>query len=292
MNATKDKVTLPPVVEGPESRHYFFEFESVSHLLDVANLRGVAVHPGNVVFSDQRAQAGSKDGRGWDGASIPAMLGWMRQMPQHLLDAIEAVKSEVEALVEVPMRGRRKLRRNREEGDELDPQAVLERRPDGWTEVDSVRVPKNVIKIAANLALSAGHRPEHLMYRGAAVAAIADLLTERGYSVEVVLFEIGVGVTGRGYDRLCARCVVKAAGDPLDIGAVAVSLGEVGFLRTAMFAAEHRVYPEKGDGGCGMVGGLLPREKADIDVLLDADVMSLSGAVRKVLETMARFTKE
>ena len=81
-----------------------------------------------------------------------------------------------------------------------------------------------------NLTVNAGQRAEHLLWRGAAAAALADILTQRGVNVEIVAFWT-IGRISNRSDMVVSRYVVKRADMPLDLGAVAVALAEIAYAR-------------------------------------------------------------
>lgn len=261
---------------------YDIDMTSVGHTIEVAGSKGRAFNSDNSRLADEQVAAGRQSASWYNNATLEKLERWMHEAPAHLVDAVDAIRRKIEDKVDMPQRQRRKLRRNREEGDELDPQAVLERRVDGWTEIDVVRVPKHVVSIAVNLTVSSACSPQHLLYRGAAAAALADALTAKGHSVEITAFFRTSGTASDG-GTTTMRVPVKESWAPLDLSTVAVALAEIGFFRIPVFAAVTRSHPHRVSPTMGYPVGLGEADRKRFDVVLDSNVFTLDAAVSAVL---------
>lgn len=275
-----------PNLETTGYRSYAVEFDSIGHVIKLAQAAGVARHADSAVIVDQRNKSSS--GKEWANYATFAKINeWMVKPQPGLVAAVEDMKRRIEDVVQAPTRERRKLRRNREDGDELDPQAVLERRADGWTEVEHTAVPKHTVTIGVNLTVAAVCKPHHLLYRGAAAAALADLLTQSGHSVEVVGF-VACRHPGNMVDDIMMRVPLKRADMPMDMTSLAVAAAEIGFFRMVMISCIGRVIPGRVDWGFGSPRSMRAEELMNVDVCMDANLFGEEAAVAAVQAAMAR----
>lgn len=274
---------LPPLVDNGRGTSEV-EFESVSHMARVALASGTGACREAAVACDL---AIASIGRSM-GASPDSVRRSMVQAPPALLARVERMKSRLEGMVQPPTRRRRKLRRHLDDGTDLDPQAAFERRADGWEDVERRRVVKHVVTVGVNTVTPWNARPEHLAARGATAAAVADLLTQGGHSVEVVALQATSGPAS-GIARSVSRVTVKPADSPLDIGTLAVALGDLAFARMVMMVAENRCMPVRPDSRFGLPAMLTREERASFDVLIDSAAFDEETALRYVAAAVAKF---
>lgn len=272
---------------GPCS--YVAEFESIGHAIKLAQASGVGrdLRSASVVdYRNKQLQGGS-----WTNyATFEKIDQWMVQPQPGLVAAVEDMKRRIEDIVETPVRERRKVRRNREDGEELDAQAVLERRADGWSDIHHTPVPKHSITVAVNLTVASFCSASHLLYRGAAAAALADLLTQSGHSVEVIGFVAVKNLSDQTRDMVL-RVPLKRSDTPMDLTSLSVAAAEIGFFRVVMIACLGRVTPGRVHEGFGTVRSMRPEElkAAGVDVCMDADITNEEAAVCEVRKAMAKF---
>lgn len=280
-------VTIPTATRNADGV-YEVEFDSIGHAMAVAAAVGRAADYRSIKIVDRR----SLQGTAWTNfVTHKNVADLLRRPPAKLVATVAEMKRRVEDCVESPVRHRRKIRHHQESGHELDPQAVLERRADWWTDVERVSVPKHVVTVGVNLAISSSRRPEDLIYRGAAAAAIADLLTQAGHSVEVVGF-CASSHSAHGVNSMIMRVPLKRADAPLDMSSLCVAAAEIGFFRVVMIDCIGRVVPGEVCTGFGLPRTMTENERADVDVLIDSDVFSEESAVRVVRQAIADFKKE
>jgi hypothetical protein len=278
---------LIPTIATVGHRHYAVEFDSIGHAIKLARSTGVARYAGSARVVDSVIK--KQQGKVWvNYATFAKIDEWMVKPQPGLVAAVEDMKRRIEDVVQAPVRERRKLRRNREDGDELDPQAVLERRADGWTEVQHTAVPKHTVTIGVNLTVSSFCKPHHLLYRGSAAAALADLLTQSGHSVEVFGF-VAVRHPGGGVDDLFMKVPLKRADMPMDLTSLAVGAAEIGFFRMIMMPNIGRVIPGHVDWGFGSPRSMRREELTDVDVCMDANLFDEESAVQAVKTAMAKI---
>lgn len=98
-----------------------------------------------------------------------------------------------------------------------------------------------VVRIVAVVAGACSQYPSQFFYRGAAVAKLTDLLTEAGYSVEVVAACVAENINDRKYRHsdnsidYCHTITLKHSTAPLDLSQIAAVLCQQGFVRYFMF---------------------------------------------------------
>lgn len=208
--------------------------------------------------------------------------------PASLLSAVEDVKRAIEDKVDAPQQRRRKRAHKLEMGDELDPIAWVQRDPAGWSDTHREYRTKQVVKIGVNTATSNGLDQKHVVFRGAAAVALADVLTAQGFSVEVVLFSASRGADSSHPNQVFVQTsVVKPADAPLDVSTAAVCLAEIGFRRLIGLAVECRACVGEPNIGLGQPVTLPSEFRKGFDVIIDYNVSRMDQAVTVVLEALA-----
>lgn len=183
-------------------------------------------------------------GSGWYGAA-PAIA--QQRVIKGWPEGADKIKKALEALqITVPMSVRRRLQRT-DQGDELDIHAV--NRGDlshAWTARHRRRSRSKLqVRLVLQLNLLARTDAEELFWRGAAAVRFADLLTEAGYSVEIVGAVASKKVSGfASNDTVLATFPVKPADAPLDIAALTGVVANAGFHRIYGFRWYYAVAPD------------------------------------------------
>lgn len=110
--------------------------------------------------------------------------------------------------------------------------------------VNSERKGKSkVVRVLINLACSGGIPVEVMEARGAACLAMVDAIESAGYSAEVTVgsasqYSKGWGEPDKQYEY---KCIVKRAGDRLNLNSVAFAIANIDTFRRIIFGArEHR----------------------------------------------------
>ncbi len=145
--------------------------------------------------------------------------------------------------------------------------------------------------IGVNLTVNAGQRAEHLLWRGAAAAALADILTQRGVNVEIVAFWT-IGRISNRSDMVVSRYVVKRADMPLDLGAVAVALAEIAYARLICLYGLGRHMQGILSKHMGHCETLPAQDRAGIDYLAESNVTSRERAEEWLRESAAHQESE
>lgn len=129
------------------------------------------------------------------------------------------------------------------EGDWFDVGRMAEGDPEccGYWDDDGESEKTKIIRIVANICVSAAVSTQAMYARGAACIAAVDLLESLGYRVELWA---GIGCD-RGGERLDSQVLIKASGQPVDTDRLAYVLCHPSFFRRVYFAHMelHRMDP-------------------------------------------------
>lgn len=261
-------------------------FDDVGSIVDEV-VAGKPRNPGNA-RRYERFMA-EHEGTPWFGGARRSGASSIVSSPDpRVMEAVDAAKRAIEDEVVPPTRRRRKMRRNREDGDEIDPDAVLSRRTDGWTRMERTRRPTHVVSVAVNTCIADGTDPRVLVNRGAMAAAIADLLTDVGCSVEVVsvVGSFGtspeVGVTSLGV-------TVKRPEDPMDLGAVATGCADLRFFRLLGLGALILTCPGVVRPHLGSPRRMDTEDRSRYNIVVDANVSTPGQAAAVVRAAMREY---
>ena len=219
------------------------------------------------------------------------LLATIAHPPKHLLDAVEEMRQQLMDDVCPPVCSRRRVVRNQDYGDELTPESVLVRSLTPWERMSRETQPRRSVTIGVNLTVHAGQRAEHLLWRGAAAAALADILTQKGMNVEIVAFWTIERMSSETR-MLVAKYVVKQADMPLDIGAVAVALAEIAYARLVALYGLARHVGGILDDGLGSCKTLPEQDRAGIDYLAEAYILDRDRAVNWLKQAAAQHEGE
>jgi len=205
------------------------------------------------------------------------LLGELHSPSQELLGAVDEMREQLIGSLDLPTTPRRKVRRGLDWGDELDADRWVNRDPNAWERSIREAQPRRTVTIGCNITVAAMVKPEQLLYRGAAALALADILTQRGCNVTIVLFK-SVHNSTRSVDWGVIRYEVKSPLMPLDLSAVAFAMCEIAFSRIVGVCGECRHWPGVLTSGFGHPAPVPPADREGIDYLIDADCLSREAA--------------
>lgn len=191
-------------------------------------------------------------------------------------DMVDEIESDVEIEAEMT----RKVFHRQEFGEELDPMSVATRNPDGWSEVRRVRKQKPVVRVLINSAVLHNKTSSHLLYRGAAAAALTDFLETQGYAVELLFATFSARTQVGDIKSITSEQVMlKHANMPLDMEAVTIACCEVGFFRSICLRCRVMCFDKRVAPGFGRTVKV-PKLVADqFDFVLDSDLLSKQDAI-------------
>ena len=205
------------------------------------------------------------------------LLDTIANPPGHLLDAVEDMRRQLVDEISPPVCSRRRIRRNQDFGDELTPESVLVRSLTPWERTTRETQPKRSVTIGVNLTVDCLQRAEHLLWRGAAAAALADILTQRGLNVEIVAFWTIDRMSSMS-SMVVSRYVIKRADMPLDVGSVSVALAEIAYARLVALYGLARHVPGVLSDSLGHCAKLPQQDRAGIDYLSETNITSRGSA--------------
>lgn len=215
-----------------------------------------------------------------------SFLAQLSDPSSRLREAVETMRAQLVDSLPLPTTPRRRVRHGQDYGDEISSDRFLARQPNVWTRNVREATPRRTIRIACNLAVSCAMRPENLLWRGAVVVALADVLTQRGLNVEVAGFFVSEAST-EGTKLAVAKVTVKTSDMPVDLGAITFALCEIAFARVAVLSGAMRHYAGRANGGWGCVRPLPAAERKEFDFVIDANVIGRQAAEAWLAECLA-----
>lgn len=201
-----------------------------------------------------------------------------------IMSAVELAKKDLEDKLPNVTRKSRKRNKNQTHGNEIDADKLAQGLSDCWDQIVVMRIPKKVVRICVNITVHCKQEPEELRWRGATAAALADLLTAGGHSVEIIgVFHVAnICPT---LDKMAMEIMIKRADQPLDIAAVATSLASIGFFRIAVLNVASRLCktePYEHTGYARQIKNTLLADGRDYDIILDYGVDTRDAAMQIV----------
>lgn len=154
--------------------------------------------------------------------------GWP-EGEQHIRRLSLAMFDRVSTLIERP------VYRYDVEGSDFDVARVVDGEPEHWTRQETITTEdpgRRVVRIVLNIAASAGVGANEIRAKGAAVAALAELLDHAGHGSQI---DIAAPFEGSG-TRSEVHARIKDADQPLDLPRVAFALAHPSCLRRIVWA--------------------------------------------------------
>lgn len=189
---------------------------------------------------------------------------------------------------------KRQVRFNNDDGDEVD----LDRLRSGQeyfrkSERDTFQGPSEV-SVYIDTTTACGRRTEDILWRGAAAIALAHILEERGYRVQ--LWCVNGSNLWRRTKVYTATCL-KRAGDPLDTSTL-INTVSGWFYRTATFTLLDTLAKHRGQSvnmGYGHIETPLQRDldriQLDEQRIYSSGVYSFSGALSMIEGEVAKLAE-
>lgn len=192
-------------------------------------------------------------------------------------DGAQRMESALTAHVPVVVTGIKRRRVRADFGDSIDMQRVYRGElGTAWERTTRQRGHggKNTVTMYVDVAANCSTEAETLFWRGAAALAVADALTQGGYSVQITAGAYGRNVEEASKRWLWHTVLVKPANAPLDKSALASVLCLAGYFRTLFFTGFCSV---PGRVHCAL-GVSTPRKVSE----LDADITGVESCVDQV----------
>ena len=291
----RPQVKVPPPSTGAVTKDadgiHRISFDSVGEAV-IDALADYAQNDGNLALIRQRLASHLSGDDSWANYFTKSkLLDTIANPPQELLDSVTQMRDALMDDVCPPVTSRRRVVRNQDCGDELTPEAVLVRSLTPWERMSRETTPRRTVTIGVNLTVNASQRAKHLLWRGAAAAALADILTQRGVNVEIVAFWT-IGDMSTCSTKVVSRYMVKRADMPLDAGAVAVALAEIAYARIVCLYGLARHLPGRLSKHLGHCETLPAQDRAGIDYLAETNITSQEAAESWLKEAAARQESE
>lgn len=218
---------------------------------------------------------------------------WLVNPPSELLEAVGDLKERLGNKLAVPTKRSRKRASKLEAGEELDAQAWVSRDTEGWSDMVRIRKPKSIIKLGVNVTVSCEQKQKDLMYRGAVIVALSDLLQAMGHETEITLFSMSREYSSNQH-QLLVTCDIKRAGEPLNLGAAVVALADIGFGRLVVMPAEAKVCTSQAYDYFGYRTGMPSNYPHGMDLLVDTRGssygMDMNWAEQFILAKLKEFS--
>lgn len=266
-----------------------FHFPSVSRIVEYALGDAPCSHPLNEERLRDFWERHEGSARYWNGHTVESVLAELRCPSRARLEAVYELREKIRLSLPPRPSVSRRVRVGMPDGEELDPMAWIGRDPDGWAGLVRAERPSSsrLVRIAVNLAASCEKSQEEFLHRGAAIAALADLLTSRGRSVEVVAFTAAVDSWRRG-GEYAERIVVKRSGDPLDLPMLSLCLAEIAFFRVVCLSAMIKFAKSMCHYGLGIPRSTPKSLTRDFDAVAEFTILNKAAAVAFVSGEMDR----
>lgn len=206
---------------------------------------------------------------------------------RNLTATVERMREEISNDIAVPETTKRKVRRGRETGDEIEVDRYLDRIPEMWNRIEADKAPANRVVVTVNAAVASSETQDNLAYRAAAAIALADALTERGASVEVRLVFCAAGSTD-AVREMVATVVVKTSDQPMSIADLATACCDIGAVRLAMVYGTMRHLKGESRSGLGIPISI-PEDRQVGDFIIDRGISNRTLAVEWVKNAISQF---
>jgi hypothetical protein len=277
---------LKGIVEQRPGRRFDIEF---SRMIDAVDT-GAAIGIGNGDFKeiDNRVQAYQR--KEWLGYKTTAGIREVLQNGRaDLTEMVEKMREQISNEIPVPTSNKRRVRRGRDSGDEIDADRFLSRIPEMWNRIESDQIPANRVTVKINAAVSGGQKESAMAYRAAAGLALADALTERGASVEVQLIWCSRGKTDLA-DVTVSKVVVKQSDQPMSITDLAAACCDVAVNRMGLVLGTARMLPGELHSGLGFPMEMPEDIKQGFTV--DRDIDTKQAAIQWVKAAVEKFSNQ
>ena len=218
---------------------------------------------------------------------IEAFKYAMHNPKGYVLEAVKEMKEQITESMQLPTQNRRRTVKNLDNGTDLDVDKMYFQPEIAWSEVRKVSVPAKIITIGINMSARCGQEPDEVLWRGAAAVALADILTQRGISVQIVAICKSGNVANRD-DTLVARLIVKRPDMPLSISTIASACCNIYFMRVGILCASVRKIKGKPSYGYGYPMELHGTELDGIDYLIKKDITNRESAKQWLREKVNR----
>jgi hypothetical protein len=286
-SSTHKPAGLKGTVDQRPGNRFEVEFERMVDALDTATALGQG--PGKSIAElDSRVRKHQRTE--WLGfRTTEGLRKVLEQGREDLTAMVEKMRERISSELPIPLANKRRVRRGRESGDEIDADRFLSRIPEMWNRIESDEVPANRVVVKVNAAVSGSQKERHMAYRAAAALALADALTERGASVEVQLIWCSRDKTDEA-EQTVSKVVVKRSDQPMSVADLAAACCDVGVVRMGLVIGTARMLPGRLHSGLGFPMEM-PEDLRTEGFTVDRQIESERDAIEWVKAAVERFTE-
>jgi hypothetical protein len=278
---------LKGIVDQRPGNRFEVEFERMVDALDTATALGQG--PGKSV-ADLDSRVRKHQRTEWLGfRTTEGLRTVLEQGREDLTAMVEKMRERISSELPIPLANKRRVRRGRESGDEIDADRFLSRIPEMWNRIECDEVPANRVVVKVNAAVSGSQKERHMAYRAAAALALADALTERGASVEVQLIWCSRDKTDEA-EQTVSKVVVKRSDQPMSVADLAAACCDVGVVRMGLVIGTARMLPGRLHSGLGFPMEM-PEDLRTEGFTVDRQIESERDAIEWVKAAVERFTE-
>jgi hypothetical protein len=278
---------LKGIINNPRPGKFEIEFERMADALET----GAAFGEGNRNSTELDDRVRKHQRTEWLGFKTTDQLrNVLRLGRRDLTEMVEKLREKISNELPVPKANKRRVRRGRDNGDEIDADRFLSRIPEMWNRIESDQMPANRVTVKINAAVSGSQKEKAMAYRAAAGLALADALTERGASVEVQLIWCSRAKSDQAEETI-SRVVVKKSDQPMSITDLAAACCDVGVVRMGLVIGTARMLPGKLHSGLGFPMEM-PEDLTLAGFTIDRDVDSEAAAIRWVAAAVEKFSNQ
>ena len=221
--------------------------------------------------------------------TVPGLIRMIKDGNPEMTQLVEQLREEISSDTVLPTEDRRRVRRGRDCGDEIEVDRFLNRIPEMWSRIEGDQVPARRIVITINGSVSYKQKQDELGYRAAAAIALADKLTELGASVEVRLMICTTNNPTSEVREYVASVVVKQSDQPMSIPDLATACCDIGAFRLAMVYGTTRHLRGTVRMGLGTPQAI-PADRQIGDFIADRDITNRTQAVQWVQDSINKFS--
>lgn len=262
------------------------EFERFSDAVEAATAQGSG-YASNIELVDQHIRV-SGGGPFFNNHTTGEMINLVKTGSAKMTKLVDEMREQIASEISLPTASRRRLKRGRDFGDEIQADRFLDRIPEMWERMETDQVPAKRVTIAISLAVSALQSQEHLGYRAAAAIALADALTELGVSVEIRAMKCAGNNPSDRISQYVTTIIVKPSDQPMSIPDLAIACCDIGVARLGTIFASSRYLPGKLKTTLG-TPIMIPAEHRVADFIADRDIDNQEKAIEWARTAINQF---
>lgn len=269
-----------PPVSCPAVEPIEFETMTVPELLALDSFR---FEPNRELL----AQALGRQSNDWkDGHTQESARELVSNPPAALLEKIERQRELVSGVLP-PVRMARRLRRNLDEGDEIDLYKLSRNDLDtAWTARVREPRPARIVNLGISLGRNSTQDAASLLWPGVTLCALADHLTSQGASVGIAGFCSSQDTCGDGKIHTI-RLDIVSPDQPLDVARIAPLCASIAVLRLVILPVEAMRAHKRINPGIGRAIDPPAKYLSGLDFFIPSDITTEAASRHWIERTLA-----